>query len=838
MRRSSGVSAGSSASEARRSCVPVSSSSSSSSYSSASSSLARPVSSGRDNEEVKEEEDAREAFRQTDRVASPCFESSPACQNCSASQTPFAARASLPRSACSIVASQSRSSLSAVASLSSRLSPPAPDSDAKCSGPATLLPRLVPDAAAPRVTSPVSPGAAARCRPATDGTAELAAGQGSPPRRSRSIQFPSFARPAFAAPALASLFFGREAESEKKARPTDWLMPDSRCSLCFACSVPFSTFLRRHHCRQCGLVFCHTCASAWGDGAPLGFGPGLVRLCLSCSRIAQQEEKERGEQTERIDLWEGDEDAHTDFEEDEYDEEEHGEEGEFEEEDAFGEEEEKKRAGRVSGRSSRTFSSWSLVEEEVIRNSRTRSGSPSVPRPSEHECPFLSRSLPRPTAFCSAGEAAWYHLRVSVELHCRLVGLSTLHARILFDLALSVVCALHLEASTPSSPPSVFDFVKIKRLPGLSIADSFFVHGVVFPLHLQCKQQARRLLRRPRLLLLSSFLGLPREYPPSRASAKSLSASPAFAASLNNSPPHVSPLSPLAATAPPETPASPAALGPPGPSDPTKETPACVGGAQADPRASGVCASPPGAAYTRLQILREQEETYTAILIQKILALRPALIVTSEGASQLIQDELRSLGICLLLHVPERTLRRISRCSGAPVLSSLDRAAARAVTMREEEDARGTEGLSSFSLRSSFDGTQVERFAEKRGEQPAALKGVFGAPRNAEIGTTGAGRQGIEPRADSAEEAEIYAKATHVGAASPDSPWAPLNGGDMRKKREKKKAREKKEKKREKKEKKREKKKREKKEREKKEKKREKKEKKREEKERERRRGR
>lgn len=43
--------------------------------------------------------------------------------------------------------------------------------------------------------------------------------------------------------------------------PPQW-MPDSCASECKACCLPFKPIVRlRHHCRLCGLIFCHTCSS-------------------------------------------------------------------------------------------------------------------------------------------------------------------------------------------------------------------------------------------------------------------------------------------------------------------------------------------------------------------------------------------------------------------------------------------------------------------------------------------------------------------------------------------------------------------------------------------------
>ncbi len=37
-------------------------------------------------------------------------------------------------------------------------------------------------------------------------------------------------------------------------------MPDRLCTTCYSCDTPFTVFRRRHHCRLCGQVFCNTCS--------------------------------------------------------------------------------------------------------------------------------------------------------------------------------------------------------------------------------------------------------------------------------------------------------------------------------------------------------------------------------------------------------------------------------------------------------------------------------------------------------------------------------------------------------------------------------------------------
>ena len=41
-------------------------------------------------------------------------------------------------------------------------------------------------------------------------------------------------------------------------------VPDEIITHCYACSVEFSPFVYKHHCRKCGQVFCHECTKYKG----------------------------------------------------------------------------------------------------------------------------------------------------------------------------------------------------------------------------------------------------------------------------------------------------------------------------------------------------------------------------------------------------------------------------------------------------------------------------------------------------------------------------------------------------------------------------------------------
>ncbi|CAA19436.3 1-phosphatidylinositol-3-phosphate 5-kinase [Caenorhabditis elegans] len=72
-------------------------------------------------------------------------------------------------------------------------------------------------------------------------------------------------------------------------------MPDSTGRECYQCEERFTTFRRRHHCRLCGQIFCAKCCSSHIDGAALGY-MGELRLCDYCARKVQRLAEE-GKQT-------------------------------------------------------------------------------------------------------------------------------------------------------------------------------------------------------------------------------------------------------------------------------------------------------------------------------------------------------------------------------------------------------------------------------------------------------------------------------------------------------------------------------------------------------------
>jgi hypothetical protein len=58
-------------------------------------------------------------------------------------------------------------------------------------------------------------------------------------------------------------------------------VPDSDCEQCTACASPFTMIRRRHHCRNCGRIFCGRCSSNQLSIPELGYDM-KVRVCNLC----------------------------------------------------------------------------------------------------------------------------------------------------------------------------------------------------------------------------------------------------------------------------------------------------------------------------------------------------------------------------------------------------------------------------------------------------------------------------------------------------------------------------------------------------------------------------
>uniref|UniRef100_A0A7E4UZI4 FYVE-type domain-containing protein n=1 Tax=Panagrellus redivivus TaxID=6233 RepID=A0A7E4UZI4_PANRE len=76
---------------------------------------------------------------------------------------------------------------------------------------------------------------------------------------------------------------GVEAQESMPIRATvgvRWV-PDSDCMQCTSCGNAFTVFRRRHHCRNCGRLFCHRCSAQEMPIPELGYDTN-VRVCNLC----------------------------------------------------------------------------------------------------------------------------------------------------------------------------------------------------------------------------------------------------------------------------------------------------------------------------------------------------------------------------------------------------------------------------------------------------------------------------------------------------------------------------------------------------------------------------
>lgn len=68
--------------------------------------------------------------------------------------------------------------------------------------------------------------------------------------------------------------------SPQHETPPRWI-PDEEAAQCMACAQTFTTFRRRHHCRNCGGVFCGVCSNSQAPLPKFGLNKA-VRVCRNC----------------------------------------------------------------------------------------------------------------------------------------------------------------------------------------------------------------------------------------------------------------------------------------------------------------------------------------------------------------------------------------------------------------------------------------------------------------------------------------------------------------------------------------------------------------------------
>ena len=70
---------------------------------------------------------------------------------------------------------------------------------------------------------------------------------------------------------------------------------DDSVAQCHTCSSRFTLFLRKHHCRQCGRIFCDNCSRGRRRLRHSAATGELARVCEGCERMLQlEEDSDRG----------------------------------------------------------------------------------------------------------------------------------------------------------------------------------------------------------------------------------------------------------------------------------------------------------------------------------------------------------------------------------------------------------------------------------------------------------------------------------------------------------------------------------------------------------------
>ena len=70
-------------------------------------------------------------------------------------------------------------------------------------------------------------------------------------------------------------------------------MKDDNCKTCYKCSITFTVFNRRHHCRICGQIFCNNCSNQSVDSkkGKYVFGSLRYKIVTTDKRNRQKLEK-------------------------------------------------------------------------------------------------------------------------------------------------------------------------------------------------------------------------------------------------------------------------------------------------------------------------------------------------------------------------------------------------------------------------------------------------------------------------------------------------------------------------------------------------------------------
>lgn len=71
----------------------------------------------------------------------------------------------------------------------------------------------------------------------------------------------------------------------QRIQATDQWLADGSIADCQSCQTRFTIFVRRHHCRLCGRIFCHTCSDYW---LKIASSARPTRTCHECFAIHRQ----------------------------------------------------------------------------------------------------------------------------------------------------------------------------------------------------------------------------------------------------------------------------------------------------------------------------------------------------------------------------------------------------------------------------------------------------------------------------------------------------------------------------------------------------------------------
>lgn len=83
-------------------------------------------------------------------------------------------------------------------------------------------------------------------------------------------------------------------DKQNSTSTKDYWVDDNKCKACFECETPFSVFVRRHHCRICGRIFCGNCTKNFIPPPRDSVDQSWLRVCNYCHRVRQRSDHKPG----------------------------------------------------------------------------------------------------------------------------------------------------------------------------------------------------------------------------------------------------------------------------------------------------------------------------------------------------------------------------------------------------------------------------------------------------------------------------------------------------------------------------------------------------------------